>query len=375
VGGGSGTGVSETVSAGSGDRKGGSLKERSGDGVRGNADADERAGGCDGIWDRCGAWEKQSKWAGPEGGSEIGDARCKMLRDCGDCRELVVGRDVNDEWVPGWALLGGEDSGDGGGIKSVGAEAVDSFGWESDQAAFAEQTGGFGDVCGIDVEMEGGGRHCSVGLMAANCTGRRARAADYTAQMQAAEIELKFMVSDEGRLREAAGQLGFRLATERTFEENTLYDSPDRGLQAKKQILRLRRYGGRCTVTHKRQGDGASNPRYKTRIETESVVEDCDALQEIFRQLGLIPVFRYEKYRTEWEMGEGHLVLDETPIGIWAELEGPPAWIEGMLEDLGVRPEMCSTQSYGRLFEEWKKRTGSPAENLTFEEAGMATAR
>jgi adenylate cyclase class 2 len=211
--------------------------------------------------------------------------------------------------------------------------------------------------------------------MVSNCTGQSVPVADYTAQMQAAEIELKFAVANEGQLREAAERLGFRLVTERTFEQNTLYDSLERGLQAKRQILRLRRYGTRCTVTHKRQGEGAVDLRYKTRIETESVVEDCDAMVEIFYQLGLQPVFRYEKFRTEWEAGNGHLVLDETPIGVWAELEGPPEWIDGMLEGLGVRSEMCSTRSYGRLFEDWKRRTGSPAENLTFEEAGLAEAR
>jgi adenylate cyclase class 2 len=193
--------------------------------------------------------------------------------------------------------------------------------------------------------------------------------------MQAAEIELKFSVADAKVLRATAFALGFTLITERTFESNTLYDTPDRQLRARKQILRLRQYGARWTVTHKRQansGAAESNPRYKTRIETESVVEDGDALAEIFAQLGYAPVFRYEKFRTEWASGDGHLVLDETPIGTWAELEGAPAWIDSMLERLGVSSAQCSTDSYGTLFLKWKQSSGSPAENLTFEEAGVA---
>lgn len=191
----------------------------------------------------------------------------------------------------------------------------------------------------------------------------------YTCAMQAAEIELKFSVTDVRALRSAADRLGFRLVTERTFESNTLYDTADRQLRGRKQILRLRQYGSRCTVTHKRQADGGNGDvRYKTRIETESQVEDCDALAEIFTQLGYGPVFRYEKFRTEWEMEDGHLVLDETPIGVWAELEGPPAWIDAMLEGLGIPPELQSTESYGKLFLRWKQETGSSAENLTFAE-------
>lgn len=191
----------------------------------------------------------------------------------------------------------------------------------------------------------------------------------YTDAMQAAEIELKFSVADIRALRSTADALGFRLVTDRTFESNVLYDSPDRQLRTRRQILRLRHYGNRCTVTHKRQAEGGDlDLRYKTRIETESVVEDCDAMAEIFVQLGYGPVFRYEKFRTEWEMDQGHLVLDETPIGVWAELEGQPAWIDMMLEKLCIAPELRTTESYGRLFLRWKSETGSPAENLTFDE-------
>jgi len=195
----------------------------------------------------------------------------------------------------------------------------------------------------------------------------------YTGAMQAAEIELKFSVADIRALRSAADGVGFKLVTERTFESNTLYDTADRQLRGRRQILRLRNYGARCTVTHKRQADsGDGDQRYKTRIETESEVEDSAALSEIFSQLGYGPVFRYEKFRTEMEMDEGKLVLDETPIGVWAELEGPPAWIDTMLERLGVAPELRSTDSYGKLFLKWRDATHSVAENLTFDEIAAA---
>ncbi len=193
--------------------------------------------------------------------------------------------------------------------------------------------------------------------------------------MQAAEIELKFGVVDSEALLLAADRLGFRVVTERTFESNTLYDTADRQLRGRRQILRLRQYGARSTVTHKRVADeGDGDLRYKTRIETESVIEDGQALAEIFTQLGYGPVFRYEKFRTELELEVGHLVLDETPIGVWAELEGPPAWIDAMLAGLQVAPELQSTESYGKLFLRWKQETGSLAENMTFAEVADAEA-
>jgi adenylate cyclase class 2 len=212
--------------------------------------------------------------------------------------------------------------------------------------------------------------------------------------MQSAEIELKFPIHDLAHLQSRLPILGFQLDTPRTFEHNTLYDTPERTLRLSKQILRLRRYGEIWTVTHKRQPNScaAGDPaRYKIRLETESHLEDGPALGAIFEQLGYAPVFRYEKFRTEWSqstpaidgplfsdaalcaevaepMPRCHLVIDETPIGDYAELEGPPAWIDSTLTSLDIDPAICLTDSYGRLFSAWKERTGSPVENLTFDE-------
>ena len=200
--------------------------------------------------------------------------------------------------------------------------------------------------------------------------------------MQAPETELKFPVVDIPAFRARVAQLGLSLRTERSFESNTLYDTPGRDLRAERQLLRIREYCDRSLVTHKRVGDEAGlDQRFKVRIETETMVEDGAAMAEIFKQLGFGPVFRYEKYRTEWDaqegeqegeqagsQGGGHLVLDETPIGTWAELEGEPQWIDSMLGRLGVDPAGCSTESYGALFLQWKEANSSPVDNLTFEE-------
>ena len=195
--------------------------------------------------------------------------------------------------------------------------------------------------------------------------------------MQAPETELKFSIDDLAGFRSAVGKLTLTLRTQRSFESNTLYDTPARELRNRRQLLRLRHYNGICLLTHKRVADErAQDERYKTRIETETTVEDGDALAEVFAQLGYTPAFRYEKYRTEWDDLEGgHLVLDETPIGIWAELEGEPAWIEEMLGRLEIGPERITTESYGALFLRWREETGSPAENLTFEEVGAVLQR
>jgi adenylate cyclase class 2 len=188
--------------------------------------------------------------------------------------------------------------------------------------------------------------------------------------MKSAEIELKFPVSDPAALQSRLPRLGFHLETPRTFELNTLYDTDTHKLRTARQILRIRQYGNLCTVTHKRLPDDASaDTRYKVRIETETTVADGHALAEIFQQLGYTPAFLYEKFRTEWSHTlepSAHLVIDETPIGNYVELEGPPEWIDRTIVELGIDPATCLTDSYGKLFLDWKARTGSPAEHLTF---------
>lgn len=189
------------------------------------------------------------------------------------------------------------------------------------------------------------------------------------------ETEIKFRVDDLEGLAARLQAAGFRLDTPRSFESNTLYDTPDRSLRARTQILRIRDYAGRWTLTWKRVPPSASTAdRHKHRIETETALADGDALAQVFLSLGLVAAFRYEKWRTEWSDGEGHCVIDETPIGNYAELEGSPAWIDRIAGGLGVEHSRYITLSYGRLFDEWCARHRSSPEHLTFAAIAVTTA-
>lgn len=191
--------------------------------------------------------------------------------------------------------------------------------------------------------------------------------------MVAVETEIKFCVDDLPALASSLEKAGFHLDTPRAFESNVLFDTPDRRLRSRTEILRIRNYAGRCTMTHKRLPDqGPGEDRHKHRIETETDVTDGDALAEVFRTLGLVPAFRYEKWRSEWSDGEGHCVVDETPIGNYAELEGTAEWIDRAAARLGIDPGAYMTASYGRLFEQWREQHHSNAANLTFAETESA---
>ena len=193
--------------------------------------------------------------------------------------------------------------------------------------------------------------------------------------MVAVESEIKFSVDDLAALAQRLQSVGFHIDTPRTFESNVLYDTPDRSMRARTEILRIREYGGKWTLTHKRLPDNRpGEDRHKHRIETETQVSDGNALAEVFRSLGLVPAFRYEKWRTEWSDAQGHCVVDETPIGNYAELEGDPEWIDRTAARLGVSHEQYMTLSYGRLFEQWRAEHHSNADDLTFDAIGADRA-
>jgi adenylate cyclase, class 2 len=181
------------------------------------------------------------------------------------------------------------------------------------------------------------------------------------------EVEIKFLIHDLEETRENLKRLGFKEQTPRTHEMNTLYDHQET-LRCRGEILRIRQYGDRWTVTHKSKGQTG---RHKTRQETETKVEEGEALAHIFCALGYEPAFRYEKFRSEWSDGAGHVVLDETPIGNIGEIEGPPEWIDRIAGQLGLQERDYIKQSYGELFLAWKRKANSAAENMTFAEIGQ----
>ncbi len=181
------------------------------------------------------------------------------------------------------------------------------------------------------------------------------------------EIEIKFRVDDVRALTRKLRLRGFRLVTRRTHEMNTLYDLPGQLLRKRGELLRLRKYGGDWVLTHKSKGTAG---RHKTRIELETEVGDGARMDAILHALGYRPTFRYEKFRAEWGDGTGHVVVDETPIGNFGEIEGPPRWIDRVARQLGIAPADYITDTYAGLFFSWKRRTRSAAAEMTFAAVG-----
>jgi adenylate cyclase class 2 len=181
------------------------------------------------------------------------------------------------------------------------------------------------------------------------------------------EVEIKFRVSDFKELEANLKRLGFHCETPSTHEVNTLYDLPGQKLRRKGELLRLRKYGDKWKLTHKAKG---TTGKHKSRAELETSVSDGKYMDGILRALGYAPTFVYEKFRSEWSDGSGHVVLDHTPIGDIAEIEGKARWIDRTAKALDITSKDYVTKSYSELFFDWKRRSKQKARNMTFREIG-----
>lgn len=180
------------------------------------------------------------------------------------------------------------------------------------------------------------------------------------------ETEVKIPVTDLDAAGDRLRAAGFHLHVARAFEANTLYDTGNQTLRASGRILRLRRVADRNVITFKGQ---ERNGAHKTREEIETVVDSLEAVHEILVRLGYQPVFRYEKFRTEYkrpEDGHGIVTLDQTPIGNFLELEGAPEWIDATAHLLGFSPSNYLLDSYGKLYLADCERRGVEPANMVF---------
>jgi adenylate cyclase, class 2 len=182
------------------------------------------------------------------------------------------------------------------------------------------------------------------------------------------EKEIKLAVKDARTARRLLREAGFVVSRRRVFEANTVFDTPELSLRGSSRLLRVRQAGRIATLTYK--GAPAAG-KYKSREELELEIGDAAAMMAVAERLGYHPVFRYEKYRTEFRQPRraGVAMLDETPVGVYLELEGTPSWIDRIARRLGFPETGYITASYARVYLDWCASNGCEPGNMTFAEA------
>ena len=159
------------------------------------------------------------------------------------------------------------------------------------------------------------------------------------------EIKLQFESAEEARAAVVAAGCSPLLG--RRLQEDALLDTDDEQLRLRRCVLRVRVENGTSRVTFK----GPVQPSaMKVREEQETLVGDGEVLLRVFEELGLHIWFRYEKYREEFSHEDVTVAIDETPVGVFVEIEGGEQGIAAMAEALGRGPTDYIVDSYRSLF-------------------------
>jgi adenylate cyclase class 2 len=169
------------------------------------------------------------------------------------------------------------------------------------------------------------------------------------------ETEIKLKAATAEAARSLLRRNGFRVHKRRLFEDNLILDTPSLKLRRDGSLLRIRRAAGEVLLTYKGR---AASGKHKSREECETAVGDWGMMIAITERLGFQKAFRYQKYRTEYQLpgSSGLATLDETPIGVYLELEGKPAWIDRTARKLGFQESDYITDSYAGLYLEWCRK-------------------
>ena len=175
------------------------------------------------------------------------------------------------------------------------------------------------------------------------------------------EIKLRFDSAEAARAAIVA--TGATPLRARRLQEDCLLDTPDGRLRARRCVLRVRMECGKSLVTFK----GPVQPSaMKLREELETVVADGSLLVRVFEELGYEVWFRYEKYREEFALDDVIVALDETPVGVFVEIEGGEPGIAAMAEALGRGPDEYVLDSYRGLFVRHCEQLGVPVSDMLF---------
>jgi adenylate cyclase class 2 len=184
------------------------------------------------------------------------------------------------------------------------------------------------------------------------------------------EREIKLSFADHEAARHAVLSAGGRLVASRRLIEDRLFDTTDGQLRASGRALRIRRDGRRVLLTSK---GPAASALVKAREEFETEVGDADTVESILATLEYRQAFRSEKYREEFTLAGVVVALDETPIGVFVELEGAEASIVAAAALLGRTPADFVRQSYPALYRAWCHARGAVPGDMMF--AGRSDER
>ena len=107
---------------------------------------------------------------------------------------------------------------------------------------------------------------------------------------------------------------------------------------------------------------------YALGNEIKTAKLGLDRIRTVLEALGFQVWFRYQKYREEFTVADVIVAIDETPVGVWVEIEGGERGIAVTAEALGRGPGDYLLDSYRNLFVRHCEQSGVPVTDMLFDD-------
>jgi adenylate cyclase class IV len=185
------------------------------------------------------------------------------------------------------------------------------------------------------------------------------------------ELELKAVVADADALRARLERAGASLTFEGRMDDRR-YDTPERALEERDHILRVRRYDS--TGPHGRarahpspvsldwKGAASVENGYKLREELSVAADSADTLARMLGELGYEVTLAIDRDIAQFDLGGAMVRIERYPrMDTLVEVEGEPNAIEHAIRSLGIAREEFSADSVFKFAKRFEERTGMTA--------------
>ena len=177
------------------------------------------------------------------------------------------------------------------------------------------------------------------------------------------EVELKAVVDSMPTRIANVEHAGGRLIFQGRLED-CRYDTVDRQLSSRDDVLRLRVYrderGARAELGWK--GPTQYENGYKVRDEVGARSSDADALRHILDRLGFVIIREIDRAITQYDVHGATVRFERYPrMDDLVEVEGDPAAIERAIAAIGLPRDAFTSERLFDFVRRWQERTGQSA--------------
>jgi predicted adenylyl cyclase CyaB len=179
------------------------------------------------------------------------------------------------------------------------------------------------------------------------------------------EVELKAVVSDEARAREAVERSGGHLTYAGRMTDRR-YDDASRRLMDRDEILRVRIYrndaGAVSAATLDWKGPTSLEEGYKVRPELSTSVSDPSTIEHVLERLGFVVVGEVDRTIMQYTLDGAVVRFERYPrMDVLVEVEGEPDAIERAIAMVGIPRANFSAARLPEFVAAFEARTGTRA--------------